>query len=188
MESVSLSLDSSKGTQEVNGENLKEIICKYIGQIKNAMQMISIRRSKDLTGFDMAFCFSFYCLLIMFFPTEPPDDLLRHMKAYTYGYDYRQMWPFSPGLPSFDMYYLFDVFTGAVHHALGPFSFVIIQVLAISLFAVAIYWMLQGASSRNWRFHAHDDHPDSRAFQGNAGQAVDIRIRSILAGAGRMQR
>ena len=131
---------------------MKEIIGKYIGQIKNTMQMISIRRSKDLTGFDMVFCFSFYCLLIMFFPTEPPDDLLRHMKAYTYSYDYRQMWPFSPGLPSFDMYYLFDVFSGAVHRALGPFSFVIIQVLAISLFAAAIYWMLEGASSRNWRF------------------------------------
>jgi hypothetical protein len=114
--------------------------------------MASVRYCKDLSGFDMFFCFSFYCLLIIIFPTEPPDDLLRHMKAYTYGYDYRQMWPFSPGLPSFNMYYLFDVLSGAVHHALGPNSFVLIQVLAVTLYAVAIYWLLQGASSRNWRF------------------------------------
>jgi hypothetical protein len=114
--------------------------------------MASVRYCKDLSEFDMAFCFAFYCLLIVIFPTEPPDDLLRHMKAYTYGYDYRHMWPFSPGLPSFDMYYLFDVFAGAVHHALGPLSFVVIQLLAFMLYAVAIYWLLQGASSRNWRF------------------------------------
>jgi hypothetical protein len=114
--------------------------------------MASVRYCKDLSGFDMFFCFSFYCLLIIIFPTEPPDDLLRHMKAYTYGYDYRQMWPFSPGLPSFNMYYLFDVLSGAVHQALGPNSFVLIQVLAVTLYAVAIYWLLQGASSRNWRF------------------------------------
>jgi hypothetical protein len=136
----------------VEEEKLKGFIARYIEQIKKTLRMASLSYSKDLSGFDMVFCFSFYCLLIMFFPTEPPDDLLRHMKAYTYGYDYRQMWPFSPGLPSFNMYYLFDVFTGAVHHILGPFSFVLIQVLAITLYAVAIYWMLQGASSRNWRF------------------------------------
>src|ERR1035441_3099512 len=121
MKSVSRSFDSSKGIRGEKGKKLKGFFVRYIEKIKLTLRMASVRSSKDLSVFDMAFCFSFYCLLIMFFPTEPPDDLLRHMKAYTYGYDYRQMWPFSPRLPSFDMYYLFDVFTGAVHHALGPF-------------------------------------------------------------------
>ena len=131
---------------------MKRLISRYIEQCKQSLRMVSVGYFKDLSGFDMIFCFSFYCVLVMIFPTEPPDDLLRHMKAYTYGYDYRHMWPFSPGLPSFDMYYLFDVFAGAVHHVLGPSSFVVIQVLAFALYAAAIYWMLQGASNRNWRF------------------------------------
>ena len=141
-----------KGIWGVKGKKLGCFIARYIEQGKKTLQMASVRYGKDLSGFDMVFCFAFYCLLLVFFPTEPPDDLLRHMKAYTYGYDYRQMWPFSPGLPSFNMYYLFDVFSGAVHHALGPNSFVFIQLLAVTLYAVAIYWLLQGASSRNWRF------------------------------------
>jgi len=131
---------------------MSTLISTYLGKMRETVQMASVRYCKDLSWFELAFCFTFYCLLMVLFPTEPPDDLLRHMKAYTYGYDYRQMWPYSPGVPGFNMYYVFDVFAGSVHQLLGANGFVVIQLLAVLLYAVAIFWLLKGASSRNWRF------------------------------------
>lgn len=131
---------------------MKISFSNYIDQAKATFKMTSVRFYKDLSWSELAFCFAFYCLLMVIFPTEPSDDLLRHMKAYTYGYDYRQMWPFSPGVPSFNMYYLFDLFAGSVHQLFGPNGFVVIQILVVLLYATAIFWLLEGASSRNWRF------------------------------------
>ena len=131
---------------------MKFTFSKYIDQVKATLRMTSVRFYKDLSWFEMAFCVAFYCLLLVLFPTEPTDDLLRHMKAYTYGYDYRQMWPFSPGVPGFNMYYLFDVFAGSVHQFIGPNGFVVLQILVFLLYGGAVYLMLKDATSRNWRF------------------------------------
>ena len=131
---------------------MSTFLSTYIGKMRETVQMASVRYCKDLSWFELAFCFGFYCLLMVLFPTEPPDDLLRHMKAYTYGYDYRQMWPYSPGVPGFNMYYLFDVFAGAIHQFLGPNGFVGLQILVFLLYGGTVFWMLKDASSRNWRF------------------------------------
>jgi hypothetical protein len=97
-------------------------------------------------------CFAVYLLLLLIFPCEPPDDLLRHMVSYTYEYDHHQMWPFSPGVPDWNMYYLFDVFAGYVHSIIGNNGYLFIQALVSSLYFGGIWWLLKGASSRNWKF------------------------------------
>lgn len=131
---------------------MSSFVSTYIRKMRETVQMASVRYCKDLSLFELVFCFTFYCLLLVLFPTEPPDDLLRHMKAYTYGYDYRHMWPYSPGVPGFNMYYVFDVFAGAIHQFLGPNGFVGLQILVFLLYGGAVFWMLKDASSRNWRF------------------------------------
>lgn len=128
------------------------LISTYVGKLRETLQTASLRHYKEISLGEMAFCFTFYCLLMVLFPTEPPDDLLRHMKAYTYSYDYRQMWPYSPGVPGFNMYYLFDAFAGSIHQLLGPNGFVILQILVFLLYGGAVYWLLKDATSRNWRF------------------------------------
>lgn len=45
----------------------------------------------------------------------PGDDLLRDMVAWHYSYDYRNMFAYSPGIPTYDMYIGFDVVTGWVY-------------------------------------------------------------------------
>ena len=94
----------------------------------------------------------FYCLVLLIFPSEPPDDLLRHLKAYTYGYDYRLMFPFSPGIPAFDHYLFFDMAVGAVHRIVGHDACYLVQVAALILNAVGIYLLCKDAPSANWRF------------------------------------
>jgi len=128
--------------------NLISILCN---RVKETLRQASVRNCQDLGWFEILVCFGFYALLMALFPTEPPDDLLRHMKAYSYGYDYRLMWPYSPGVPGFNMYYLFDLFAGQIHSLLGPNGYVLIQILAVSLYGVAIFWLLKGIPSRNWR-------------------------------------
>lgn len=108
----------------------------------------------DMGWQDMFVLCCLYCAALAVFPLEPCDDLLRHMKAYAYGYDYRRMFPFSPGVPSFDMYLPFDVLVGHIHHFFGPYGFIIVQIAAIGLVAGAVYWLMGDATSRNLRFIA----------------------------------
>lgn len=132
--------------------SLLNLISRFSNRAKETLRLASVRNFQDLGWFEILVCSGFYALLMALFPTEPPDDLLRHMKAYSYGYDYRLMWPYSPGVPGFNMYYLFDLFAGQIYSLLGPNSYVLIQILALTLYGVAIFWLLQGTSSRNWRF------------------------------------
>ena len=94
---------------------------------------------------------TFYCLFIVAFPFEPADDLLRNMKAYAYGYDYRLMWPFSPGVPHFDPYLLFDMAVGTAHRLIGQNCYYLVQIAAFLLNTVAVYLLCKDAKSTNWR-------------------------------------
>lgn len=123
-----------------------------IEKFKESLKGFSLTNYEDVGMGSIVFCFVLYIFLLLVFPCEPVDDLLRHMKSYTYGYDYRSMYPFSPGVPSWNMYYLFDVFAGKVHLLAGDYAFVIIQALVISVYFVGTWWLLKGSTSRNWRF------------------------------------
>jgi len=123
-----------------------------ISRLKTSFRGFSLTNYEEITYSGVFVCFGVYLLLLFVFPSEPPDDLLRHMKAYAYGYDYRQMFPFSPGLPAFNMYYLFDAFAGMMDSIMGNYAFIGIQALATTLYGFGIWWLLRGCTSRNLRF------------------------------------
>jgi hypothetical protein len=123
-----------------------------IQRLKDSFKGFSLTNYEDVGMGGVVFCFCVYLLILLTLPAEPPDDLLRHMKAYTYGYDYRLMFPSSPGMPAFDMYLLFDVAVGKIHALFGPQGFIAVQAVVFSVFGVAIFWLLRGATSMNLRF------------------------------------
>lgn len=60
----------------------------------------------------------------------PQDDLLRNVTAYAWGFDYRALYPFSPGVPRFDPYLGFDWVLGRVSQAFSPAGAVAVAQLA----------------------------------------------------------
>ena len=48
------------------------------------------------------------------------DDLLRNVTAYAWDFDYSRLYPFSPGVPTFDPYLGFDWVLGKVSVAASP--------------------------------------------------------------------
>jgi len=81
-------------------------------------------------------------MLVVLFPKLPPDDLLRHLSAYRYDYDYGKMFLYSY-VPSFDFYYLFDVVAGLLHRLIGDYAYVPFQVLAVILYGLATVLLLE---------------------------------------------
>jgi hypothetical protein len=75
-------------------------------------------------------------MVLLSMSTDPPDDLLRHMKAYEYGFDYANLyinsWNFS-----FDPYIVFDHFTGFLDQNLGQVAgYKAVQALLLIAFFV----------------------------------------------------
>ena len=89
-------------------------------------------------GFSPWFYLVLVLILVIFMPKLPPDDLLRHLSAYRYGFDYRKMFLYSY-CPSFDFYLPFDYVAGMVHRLLGnQYAFIPFQVLDVVLFGTGI--------------------------------------------------
>lgn len=119
---------------------------------KKYLPAFSLTNYQDMPFSGVAICLMLYCFMLILFPVEPAGDLLRHMTSHLYHYDYRQMYPASPGVPAWNMYYLFDLVVGQLHVSLGqPFDFITLQVSATLLFAGATYWLLKDATSNNLR-------------------------------------
>jgi hypothetical protein len=125
---------------------------KISNRIAQQVQELAVRNEEVIGWGEILIIIGFYALLLTAFRTEPGDDLLRHMKVYTYGFDYRQLWPFSPGVPSFDPYLFFDKVAGAIHAHFGPNGYILLQLAALALYTVAIFGLCEGAADRNWRF------------------------------------
>lgn len=123
-----------------------------VSNIKEALNGFSLTNYQDMTLGGMVVCFIIYCLLLVVFPIEPSDDLLRHLTSYLYNYDYKLMFPASSGVPSWNMYLLFDIVAGLLHVSLGQYSFIVVQICAMSLFAGSTYWLLKDATSMNLKF------------------------------------
>lgn len=68
----------------------------------------------------------------------PQDDLLRNVVAYAWGYDYRALYAFSPGLPEFDPYIGFDWLLGGVAKALGAHAAVLVSQLVGTVAFLAV--------------------------------------------------
>jgi len=81
-------------------------------------------------------------MLVVLFPKLPPDDLLRHLSAYRYDYDYSKMFLYSY-VPSFDFYYPFDVVAGLLHRLIGDYAYIPFQVLAVLLYGLATVLLLE---------------------------------------------
>lgn len=71
----------------------------------------------------------------------PQDDLLRNVTAYAWQFDYRQLYPFSPGVPTFDPYIGFDWTLGHVTQWLGASAAVrVAQLVGLGAFLLALLW------------------------------------------------
>lgn len=121
-------------------------------RLKDTFRAFSLTNYQEVTTGGMVVCFLAYLILLAVFPMEPPDDLLRHMKSHAYGYDYRLLYASSPGIPAFNMYYLFDSIVGWVYQVAGPNGYVLVQAACTTVFGAGIFWMLRGATSTNLRF------------------------------------
>ena len=87
-------------------------------------------------------------ILTLFFSVDPSDDLLRHIHAWQYQYDYRNMFD---GYPyAFNSWYLFDVMAGFLYQQFGNFSIKLIQLMSVMLFSTAILLNLKGVHS-DWK-------------------------------------
>ena len=80
---------------------------------------------------------------------EPVDDALRHLVAYRFHYDYHIAYPWAT-LPSFDCWYLFDVFMGWMHRTFQEQAIPIVRTLSCLGFIGALWQMCKNASI-NWR-------------------------------------
>lgn len=126
-------------------------LASMTGLLRRKFTELSSRNSLPVGRVEIAIILTFYALLLAIKPMEPADDLLRHMKAYTYGFDYRVLWPFSPGVPHFDPYLLFDIVAGFIHRTCGANGYHILQTAALCLYFGAIYALCKEAPDRNWR-------------------------------------
>lgn len=96
----------------------------------------------------LSFILLVIALLTLFFSVDPPDDLLRHIHAWQYQYDYRNMFD---GYPyAFNAWYLFDVMAGFLYQQFGNFSIKLIQLMSVMLFSVAILLNLKGVH-QDWK-------------------------------------
>lgn len=68
----------------------------------------------------------------------PGDDLLRDMVSWAYSYNYRNMFVYSPGVPSYNQYIYFDLITGWIYKTL-PYYGHQAGVLLIQTAATASY-------------------------------------------------
>ena len=77
-----------------------------------------------------------------FFSPMPADDLLRHVHAWRYDYDYRLLFPDYPY--AFNSWHLFDVAVGGLYQLFGDLSIKLIQGMSLMLFAVGVWLNLKG--------------------------------------------
>ncbi len=103
--------------------------------------MLKLKREWD-NSISPAYVVALVVFLIVLLPKLPPDDLLRHLSAYRYDYDYRKMFLYSYA-PSFDFYLFFDHLAAAVRKLLGDYAFVPFQVLAVVLYGVSVNLILR---------------------------------------------
>ena len=75
----------------------------------------------------------------------PKDDLLRHIVAYKWGFDYNIPYMAVTTKPTFDYYIGFDWFFGHVHQILGDYSLLLPQVISLALLFAAVSKMMEGA-------------------------------------------
>ena len=125
---------------------------KAVAWMAELFNNCSLSDRKELSRREMLICFAMFCVLLVAFPTEPGDDLLRHMKSYAFGYDYRLMYPFSPGLPGFNPWYPFDLVAGQMQIHFGSGGYILLQILATWIFGAGSFWLLKDATSTNLRF------------------------------------
>lgn len=78
----------------------------------------------------------------LFFAPFPGDDLPRHLQAWQYNFNYRQMFDDYPY--AFNLWYGFDLAAGELNKIFGNFSVNIIQAISIGLISLAIYLNLKG--------------------------------------------
>ena len=82
----------------------------------------------------------------------PWDDSLRNVVAYAWGYDYRKLYTFSPGLPTYDPYIGYDWFFGLFSRLATPeFAIRSAQVLGALAFMTAMLAPLWRLPNRAFR-------------------------------------
>ncbi|HDH91651.1 MAG TPA: hypothetical protein ENF38_01730 [Candidatus Aenigmarchaeota archaeon] len=83
-------------------------------------------------------------------PSMPVDDLLRHLKAHLYNYNYSKLFIYSSFF-TYNPYYLFDIVAGFFNRALPEgMDYRVIQVIAIFLNGAGVILLTKGMD-KNWQ-------------------------------------
>lgn len=78
-------------------------------------------------------------LAVLSAPGSPPDDLLRHVVSYAWGYSHTAMYPYT-SLPDYNMYPAFDWAAGLLVQAVGGVLGVKLLVAAVYLCGILVIW------------------------------------------------
>ena len=97
---------------------------------------IKPKEDRFFTYLPVALGMLIFLLGIVVLKPFPPDDLLRHLVAYKYSYDYGNMYPDSWNF-SYEIYPVFDRIYGILHSSFGDLSIQIVQFSAAILAFVA---------------------------------------------------
>ncbi len=108
----------------------------------NTIRAFSTTSEEPLKFWDFVFVVA-VGMASMIVPYFPPDDLNRHLVAYQYGYDWRNLYLYS-SVPAYDPWIGFDIFAGFLHRLLGYYAFIVVQELNFILFSTALYLNLRG--------------------------------------------
>jgi hypothetical protein len=91
------------------------------------------------------FAFPVLAFFISYLKALPfaPDDLMFHVVAYKFSYDFRNLYVHSSPLPTFNFWIGFDIFAGKMHQLLGEeYSVRVIQALSVILFYASFFLAL----------------------------------------------
>ncbi|MCX8166709.1 MAG: hypothetical protein N3E37_02555 [Candidatus Micrarchaeota archaeon] len=78
-----------------------------------------------------------------FFITYPHDDLLRHLVAYKYDYDYSRVYPDTWLFNGYRIYLGFDEIYGFLHKTFNDYSIPIVQSLALILYTLVFFFFMK---------------------------------------------
>ena len=94
----------------------------------------------------------FVSALMLFHSRLNIDDLLRHLKSHTFGYDYSKVYIHAKYLPSFNPWIGFEVLAGAVHSVFGFQSYIVMQILCSVIVVTGLFLFTRGVEENTRMF------------------------------------
>ena len=117
----------------------------YWDQLKDRLQPANLKW--ELGYVEIGFLCALYLCFIVLFPSEPMDDLKRHLIAHQYNFEYQNLYLYTTFPDYYNLYPAFDAFAGFLHQHIGYYSFIVIQVLLTALTMVGMLALMRRANT-----------------------------------------